>query len=402
MVELPGKQKHTHASIRDTAGSCLDLFATVLRANNSALDVIRDFSTATPQPDHGRLRIERDRFRIWAANSAAFAEGRGSLDFRLRELPDELDQVRSLLGTISSRLSSYDLALVNTIDVAVVNAGLAVTESVLAAEHAEISSTSGVPGRSSGTYEDPAAELDKSPVEGKVDSNTASFRYDEALEAIHTSIDWLHRLSNLLRKASVVNQNLHAQSYRLPGVDVAGLKSYFSWVVRRDFPGLAEQLKGRMASTMVERHRRVLYRRERYGAGWKQEQSYRREEQTAAESERATKPESLSPNTTDPSASTSTQEEPEAGPPAKEAPSLYSRGAVTEPDRSRYFAPSSIATARSAALDHDAENLLPPPPPMCQTEQNFTCDLCCMILDSRVGKEPVQWRHATPMIHSPI
>ncbi|KAK2611922.1 hypothetical protein QQS21_002028 [Conoideocrella luteorostrata] len=391
MSELTGK--HARASIRDTAGSCLDLFASVLQANDSALDVIQGIDAATPQPDHGRLRIERDRFRIWAANSAAFAEGRGSLDFRLRELPDELDQVRSLLGTISSRLSSYGLALANKVGVARINTGLAGAESVLAIEHAEIGSKSGVPGRSSGTDEDPAPEVDKSPMESKVDSNTALFRYDEALEAIHTSIDWLHRLSNLLRKASVVNQNLHAQSYCIPGVDAEGLKSYFSWVVRRDFPGLSEQLKGRMASTMVERHRRVLYRRERYGAGWKQEQSYRREEKVAAESEKIMKVGSLSPDSIDPIASTSThQDPPEAGPPSKEASSLYSRGAVTEPDRSRYYAPSSIATGRSAALDHDAEILLPSPPPTCQTEQNFTCDLCCMILDSRVGKELAQWR----------
>jgi hypothetical protein len=43
------------------------------------------------------------------------------------------------------------------------------------------------------------------------------------LQAIHESIDWLHRLSNLVRKASFVNQNRPAKNFQLR--DSEGKKS---------------------------------------------------------------------------------------------------------------------------------------------------------------------------------
>lgn len=377
--------------VRDAAGLCLDLLATVSQTDYSSLDAIRHLNPQTPPTDHSRLIIERERFRIWAANAAAFAEGRRSLDYRLRELPDELDQIISLLGIISSRLQSYKVALDNEIELA----GILGDQSSV---HAGIDSTvaGSVDSSRLHSQDDPAIETDETPSEVKTPSRALLLNYDEVVEAIHTSIDWLHRICNLLRKASVVNQNLHAQSYQLPNVDGEGLRKYFSWVVHRDFPGLSEQLKGRMARTMVERHRRVLYRRERYGAGWKQEGLYHREEKKATDlPQPTTNLDSLSPNFIDPNARITAQEELGGAPLIKDEPSLYSKGAVTEPDRSRYYAPSSIATGRSAALDYDAELLVPPPPPSCRGEPNFTCDLCCMILDSRIGTDHIQWMYVT-------
>jgi hypothetical protein len=318
----------------------------------------------------------------------------------LRELPDELDLVRSLLGTISSRLQSYELALAKAIPLELADADDTVAEVQPRVDPISLTHSDAAQPPSN---KDPDAEVYEGAEvteEVQASSKPASFPYDEALESIHTSIDWLHRLSNLLRKASVVNQNLHAQSYRLPGVDGDGLKKYFSWVVRRDFPGLSEELKGRMASTMVERQRRILYRRERYGSGWKQEESYRLEDQRAGPG-KATKPQLLSPSVIDGCARAPRPEEPATEPSVNGTPGSLSKGAVTEPDRSRYYAPSSIATARSAALDGDAEMLVPPPPPACQTQVNFACDFCCMILDSRIGRENVQWMYVAILIPKP-
>jgi hypothetical protein len=401
-------EKHLDASVRDTAGSCLGLFVAALRANHTALDAVSSLHTGMPPPDYERLTIERDRFRIWAANAAAFAQGRSSLDYRLRELPDELDQVKSLLGTISSRLQAYESALAKASTL-----GLADANDTLAEEQPNV----GLEFLASPPQSDPfqpARNKDPNPEikegtggaegahEAQESPKPASFHYDEALESIHTNIDWLHRLSNLLRKASIINQNLHAQSYRLSGLDGDGLRKFFFWVVRRDFPGLSEQLKGRMASTMVERQRRILYRRERYGSGWKQEESYRFDDHQVG-AEKVTKPQLLSPSIIDPATRILTQEEPVTEPSTKCDPSSLLKSEVTEPDRLRYNAPpSSIHTARSAALDHDAEMLVPPPPPECQTQVNFTCDFCCMILDSRIGRLNAQWTYVTVFLFKPF
>ncbi|CZR66938.1 uncharacterized protein PAC_20208 [Phialocephala subalpina] len=199
-------RKHLDALVRDTASSCLGLFVTALRANHSALDAVSSLHTERPLPDYGRLTIERDKFKIWAANTAAFAQGRSSLDYRLRELPDELDLVRSLLGTISSRLQSYESALSKAITLKLTDADDTLAE---AQPRVDLASPTHSDPTQPPSNKDPNAEVDEG-AKVQASSKPASFHYDEALGSIHTSIDWLHRLSNLLRKASVVNQNLHA------------------------------------------------------------------------------------------------------------------------------------------------------------------------------------------------
>jgi hypothetical protein len=66
------------------------------------------------------------------------------------------------------------------------------------------------------------------------------FDYSKALELIHLIIDWLYRLSNLLRISVITNQNLRARSYIIPDLDEDGLKCYFEWLINRDFLNLSE------------------------------------------------------------------------------------------------------------------------------------------------------------------
>ncbi|KAI1735421.1 hypothetical protein F4680DRAFT_435192 [Xylaria scruposa] len=362
------------ALILPVAGRCLNLFASALQAAHSAPDAITCTHPDISVPDHSLLTVERDRFRIWAANAAAFAEGRSSLDYRLRQLPEELDLVKSLVDAVCSQLQSYISAIKKA-------------EEALTTESLASDTDQGAPGR--GSIRSAAGTEDK---EGAVLAapKPEIFNYTNALESIHTSIDWLHRLSNLLRKASVVNQNLHAQSYKLPNVEFDGLSAFFVWVVARDFPGLSEQLKSRMSRTMVERYRRILYRRDRYGSGWKQQRDYQHKDH-AASPEKAAETELLSKDDQSPALDTTKQQDTNENCPREETPSLFSETALTEPDRSKYYAPSTVSTARSAALNHDAEMLLPPPPKICQTEASFTCEFCFMIISSKTGRSHGLW-----------
>lgn len=358
-----------NTSVRTAAGRCLDVFASAIKAS-SPRHTHRDKAT----PDPGLLVVERDRFRVWAANAAAFAKGRSSLDYRLRQLPEELDLVKSLVKTIYSQLQSYVSARKQAeetvaIDKSPPSAALEVPDTSSSLPH-------------SGTEDEAGVAL--------ANPKTDTFHYVDALDSIHTSIDWLHRLSNLLRKASVVNQNLHAQSCEISGVDFEVLRDCFAGLVARDFPGLSEQLKRRMSRSMVERRRRILYRRKRYGLGWQQQEEFDYADKRA-NPEKAAETVLLSKNDQSLKTDASKQQESVQKLKVEEAPSLPSKAAATEPDPSKYNTRSTVPTARSAALNHDAEMLLPPAPRKCQTESSFTCKFCCMILPSETGKSRVLW-----------
>ena len=94
---------------------------------------------------------------------------------------------------------------------------------------------------------------------------------EELLESIHRSIDWIHRLSNSVRKASAVNQNARAASFRLedyPANSTSQLsepdvRAIFEKKIRMISDGLHEEWVQRLVDTMVTRLRRILYRRSR-------------------------------------------------------------------------------------------------------------------------------------------
>lgn len=48
------------------------------------------------------------------------------------------------------------------------------------------------------------------------------------MESIHSSTDWHHLVSNIVRKASVVNRNLYTQNYKRTVVDCDGLNAFFT------------------------------------------------------------------------------------------------------------------------------------------------------------------------------
>ena len=92
----------------------------------------------------------------------------------------------------------------------------------------------------------------------------------QAVKAIADEISLLHELSNTIRKASREAANLKAAAdFRIKdeeGNDLEPLlRQYFSANIRDRFPGCSDILLERLASTMVLRRKRILYRRHRYG-----------------------------------------------------------------------------------------------------------------------------------------
>jgi hypothetical protein len=85
------------------------------------------------------------------------------------------------------------------------------------------------------------------------------------LQSIHKSIDWLHRLSNLFRKASFANQNKRADKFKLEDADkndlTEMLTNYYAKLIKQEFNGFQVTLVQRLAMSLVTRRRRIMYKR---------------------------------------------------------------------------------------------------------------------------------------------
>ncbi|KAE8141517.1 hypothetical protein BDV38DRAFT_278873 [Aspergillus pseudotamarii] len=166
------------------------------------------------------LEDQLGRFSIWASNIGAFAPRRASLDHRLRLAPDVQRLVRGLLQTLNDHIRS-----------------------------------------------------DISPISRSSPENStkASKIANIDLTPISKDLNLLHRLSNTIRKASRNSQNLRAATnFKITdeeGNDVGLVfrDLFASQLIQMKFPDCSETIRDRLASAMLLRRKRILYRRSRYG-----------------------------------------------------------------------------------------------------------------------------------------
>ncbi|KAL2844258.1 hypothetical protein BJX68DRAFT_269784 [Aspergillus pseudodeflectus] len=190
-------------SIAETARACLDAFQHCLE------------HTKQHNPrSHSSLEDQLGRFSIWASSIGAFAPRRASLDHRLRMASDVQRLVYGLLQTLNEHLRAY-------------------------LSHAS----------------QPSPDQDL---------------LGTALEPISKDITLLHRLSNSIRRASRESQNQRAATdFNLTdeeGNDVGLIfRDLFAReLIARKFPGCSDTLRVRLASAMLLRRKRILYRRSRH------------------------------------------------------------------------------------------------------------------------------------------
>jgi hypothetical protein len=98
----------------------------------------------------------------------------------------------------------------------------------------------------------------------------ANEKLDRSIRVIANEISLLHRLSNTIRRASKDSQNLKAaKSFRIQddeGNDAEPLlRELFASYILGRFPDISNAIRQRLASTMLLRRKRILYRRSRYG-----------------------------------------------------------------------------------------------------------------------------------------
>jgi hypothetical protein len=204
---------------------------------------------------------------------------------------------------------------------------------------------------------------------------------DTILSSLSASIDWLHRLANLVRRASTSRQNAKASTFLLKddqgGDATPVLEKLFRYWIKRDFPNVADDFCERLISTMILRRRRILYRRSRQN------------KLALRTAERIRKPQHLAA----PSASAGIEEKlrelPEAPVAPMQAPSgvASTQQTATTVEPQTYLqvksTPSRVSGAKTIAMTSGIEEMIPPPPHIAGNALEFICPFCSLILPAK-------------------
>ena len=223
----------------------------------------------------------------------------------------------------------------------------------------------------------------------------------ELLHSIHESIDWLHRLSNMVRKASFNHQNKRADGFMLRDKHgqkseeltrslFEGLTQLYQFYIKTHATGLGEQLAERLVQTMIIRHRRTLYRKSRRQV-WNLEQinytPHRAEQKPHEHHSSAPLP---IPETTA-SSRGNTLDLPQPTPKTEMAPSQVTATTVDVNLFRKVFAQSEVSKTTSNSLFLSDRVLVPPRPAAARLRIDFICEYCGLLLQARQASSSAAW-----------
>ncbi|KAG8158584.1 hypothetical protein KVR01_011706 [Diaporthe batatas] len=259
--------QHGYDTIRKASSRCLDIFAHIMDNENA--------HPATYETIRGSLEDEYGRFKLWGSNIGVFANVHASLDFRLREIPDIAEMFLRQLATLEERLEQVLNMSLHTIS----------GDETTTYEHdvpqncPECEQFLTLP-FDMRRHLEAAHPIDQSLGDESQGNeiNTrnvfGSWSHSELLQSIHESLDWLHRLSNMVRKASFGRQNRRANDFMVrdetgkKSVELTqslqdGLRHLYQHYITTHAAGVGDRLAERLVQTMIMRHKRILYRRDR-------------------------------------------------------------------------------------------------------------------------------------------
>jgi len=221
----------------------------------------------------------------------------------------------------------------------------------------------------------------------------------ESLLSIRSCINWLQRLSNVVKTASMASQNRKADGYRLEdqGINSVDLRKFYDWFLKREFAGLREPLRQRLADSVMLRRRRFEYKA-RVQELFEKQQAHTTAHEAASFPPSSASTETMlgdmyqtepwSPVTTT-SSSSKAQTKHQAGDlnaanPFGDAPSINAGGLR------KSLAKSRISAATTIPLGGQTKFLLPPKPRE-SAGATFTCGYCSHVLDSEIARDDKTW-----------
>ncbi|RKK75948.1 hypothetical protein BFJ69_g7278 [Fusarium oxysporum] len=206
------------AAVSKCAQKCFESFQNCLNSASKS----DKFNAPWPKLSLVRVEDQLARFQPWTANIRVFSTGRDSLDYRLRDASDIKTPVIGLLQALDFRIKTSSRIL----------------DSVRLAP-------------------------DSTSIEEAIE------QFVNSLEGVSREITLLHKITNTIRRASKDTQNSRAaEGFKIrddEGNDVGPfLQEIFLRYVNDRFPVASEEIRKRLASSMVLRRKRLLYRRDRY------------------------------------------------------------------------------------------------------------------------------------------
>ena len=378
-------------SIGQHALACEELFRELLSDDTSSQrqsgnTVARDYVLG-----------EYEKFKLWASNIGVFAEVQSSLDFRLRGLDDIKDSFLAQLTLIHDHLLqlSHSPLFCTTDSPDVPN------RASVKSDHEE-----GTPKSRQHAVEDPpwnplSATSETTIAGQKQQKQQMDSHTDRELDApdlpqnwdtvrlllsIRRSIDWLQRLSNLVRKASFASQDRKAEEHEFDDKEfqVEGLKEFYTWFLKREYNSLDKSLRERIVESMVLRRKRFHYRQKQQqrmciqpvrARNWKIGLNM------ATESPPKPADRQSSPNST-------------VVFPAGKSHTAISNVSTPTVDGEllrKLARPSRISKASTGPMGENTKAFIPTPPAEITSNESFTCPYCYLVLPSDVARDAVSW-----------
>lgn len=213
----------------------------------------------------------------------------------------------------------------------------------------------------------------------------------QALNAVAEDIRLLYKLSNTIRRASAESHDVEATTtFEITDADGNNLGQLFkdefaAPLLRMKFPDASERIRARLASAMLLRRRRILYRKSHQAAKPKILRKPTAAE-TAKEPPRAWETVAVSDSNTE-------SFKPSQSLPTRSRVLSQAHTATTlDPEKFHQAStPSHVSTAESIPLTQDDELDFPPiPRPAGNLE--LVCPYCSVVLFGDDATDPRKWR----------
>jgi hypothetical protein len=305
------------------------------------------------------------RFNMWSSIIGVFARSTLSMDYRLRDAPE----VRGLIVRLVDSLSE----------------NLAYLEDICSKYQSAIDSGSMIE-KTADSYGEHLKTLDDD--------------VRSAIQLITENVDTLHRLSNAMLRAGSEDRNNRVSRFKITDED--GLHIGETWktmfaskLCELKFPICSDKVRDRLASAMLARKKRILYRQahqKKIARPAIESNELRTEISRQPEAEGAVTPSEIG-------AAAQTQAKAKAGVNPTAAHQLTESvrtwdTAATDLDPQkplRLPTPSKASSAESAPLD-DEKLLVYPPAPRPEQGDEAICPYCCLILPDRIISKPSVWK----------
>ena len=354
-------------TIADRARACFNIYHECLEAiPPHGGEEQRQLFMASADTNHiplaTRVEMQLGKFNLWTSNIGVFAPLKFSMDYRLRDAPDVRGLVLKLLMSLNGNLLHLKSLLAST----QTGGGISLPLEQLLHQEAN-------------------------------DDSSSVKKLGDAIESIADNMARMHRLTNAIRRGGTDVRNSRADKFMWKdedGNDLGPLweKTFALQLCERKYPNASPIIHTRLASAMLTRRKRILYRQSRLEKLALNTQQPEKVVIKVAEKKPIPVPETSSQFEHQAiqiqgDAKTGVQSQ------AKNSIQTFNTAATPlEPEKFQHSsAPSRVSSARSLPLDDETKAHFPLPPEI-KNAEDIVCPYCCILLRAKNLENTGWWR----------